>query len=306
MPFPNITFREFLDGATRQELEQFSALLQGYLQREHASNGSHKDITGYSLTVTEDADTGATGAVTAETLTVSGRVTHDGLFDQDAVFDSPVSVSSLGGNWTTTTLGTEMNVRVTSASAKGGYLDGAIDPTTAGAGVIGTVYRVYNDSGVTFALKHESSSATAASYRFLCPGAADAHVRPHGAFWLVRDETENRWRVIGDRGPIVIRPAQLTGNQNNYAPTGWYPADVVLLDLDAARTITGFDNTFDGDGKRILNISGFDLTISHNSASSSAINRVIAPGGADYTLTSGGGLWLTYDNTAAFWRITDK
>ena len=198
MAYPNVTFREFLDGATLQELEQFAALLQGFLQNEHKSNGSHKSITGNALTLTADTDSGAAGGVSAvdgtfsgdvsigDALTVTGAFIHDGLLNQDAVKDDPSGINSTATNWGAATLGFEMNIRVTSVAGLGPRLDGLIDPASAGTGAVGTVYRIYNDAGSAFTVKHESSLATAAAYRILCPGGVDTRIRSHGAFWLVR------------------------------------------------------------------------------------------------------------------------
>jgi hypothetical protein len=54
MPFPSVTFGQFLEVATKQELEQFAALLQGYLSVEHDENGHHTDLTAESATLTGD------------------------------------------------------------------------------------------------------------------------------------------------------------------------------------------------------------------------------------------------------------
>lgn len=60
MAWPSVTWGNLLPAAVRQELEQFAALLQGYLSSQHKDDGSHSDITADS--------------VTTETLTVTGEV----------------------------------------------------------------------------------------------------------------------------------------------------------------------------------------------------------------------------------------
>lgn len=45
MPYPSLTFAQLLENATRQELEQFVSLLQGYLSEQHDDTGAHTTIT---------------------------------------------------------------------------------------------------------------------------------------------------------------------------------------------------------------------------------------------------------------------
>jgi hypothetical protein len=51
MSYPDLTYRSELPPVTRKELEQFAALLQAYLSREHNSEGQHTNITADSITV---------------------------------------------------------------------------------------------------------------------------------------------------------------------------------------------------------------------------------------------------------------
>lgn len=55
MPYPSVTFTEILSASTRQELEQFVALLQGYLSQEHNEAGEHTHINALSLVVEDTA-----------------------------------------------------------------------------------------------------------------------------------------------------------------------------------------------------------------------------------------------------------
>ena len=71
MPYPSLTFATELDQKTRQELEQFISLLQGYLQEQHEGDGSHKAITADSLAATGNiSSSGGTGSF-------AGNVTAD-------------------------------------------------------------------------------------------------------------------------------------------------------------------------------------------------------------------------------------
>jgi hypothetical protein len=70
--YPSVTFTEMLSNATRAELEQFTALLQGYLSAEHNEDGEHTDISAESIEVSGDAE------VTGD-LTVTGDADIDGV-----------------------------------------------------------------------------------------------------------------------------------------------------------------------------------------------------------------------------------
>ena len=53
MPFPGLTFNDMLPPNIRQEFEQFTSLLHGYLGDQHKDNGSHKDVTADSVASTD-------------------------------------------------------------------------------------------------------------------------------------------------------------------------------------------------------------------------------------------------------------
>lgn len=105
--------------------------------------------------------------------------------------------------------------------------------------------------------------------------------------------------------PDLLTPSQITGDQNDYAPSGWQQADVVRLDTDASRTITGFaaPSTARAASKILFNVGSNDLVIAHQSGSSNAANRVITTTGADVTLAAGEAALLTYDPTSDRWRL---
>lgn len=97
-----------------------------------------------------------------------------------------------------------------------------------------------------------------------------------------------------------VSPSQITSNQNDYDPGS---ASVWRLTTDASRTITGF--TGHGNRERlavVVNIGSNDLVIAHQSASSSAANRVITATAANVTLTANQSTILWYDSVTARWR----
>jgi len=100
----------------------------------------------------------------------------------------------------------------------------------------------------------------------------------------------------------VISPAQITADQDNYAPTGWADADVVRLDFDTGGwAITGFLAWTNGSVKRLLNISANYGYIPAGSANSSAGNRVA--GVCDHIIPPFGCVDIAYDSTTSIVRV---
>jgi hypothetical protein len=98
-----------------------------------------------------------------------------------------------------------------------------------------------------------------------------------------------------------ISPAQITSNQNDYAPTGYADAVVYRLDLDANRTITGIAGGARGTYKILHNLSSYKLTLSNADTNSSAANRFDMA--SDVILAPKTSVELVYDNTAQRWKI---
>jgi hypothetical protein len=97
-------------------------------------------------------------------------------------------------------------------------------------------------------------------------------------------------------------------NQNYYNPTNLATASILRLTSDANRTITGIAG---GSAGRLLilqnrNTSNFTITLSDESASSSAANRMAFGGtegtARDYSLPRYGGILLWYDGSSSRWR----
>lgn len=98
----------------------------------------------------------------------------------------------------------------------------------------------------------------------------------------------------------VISPAQITANQNDYAPTGHEAAHTLRLDADAARDVTGLAGGTAGRQVLLLNVGSFTITLKNASGSSSAANRFSFD--ADTDVAAGAGLLLAYDATSSRWR----
>ena len=112
--------------------------------------------------------------------------------------------------------------------------------------------------------------------------------------------------ILGERRTIIT-PAAIAAQQNDYSPTGWNTAGIVRLDFTGNQTITGFAAPTVGGTqlKYIVNADpGSDvLTIAHESASSTAANRVTGPSGKNILIRPGAALLLMYDATSLRWRV---
>lgn len=101
----------------------------------------------------------------------------------------------------------------------------------------------------------------------------------------------------------VLSPTQITGNQNNYAPTNISNNMVLRLSTDASRIITGITSGAAGRVLAVLNVGSNDLVLAHQSGSSTDTNRIIAPNAENFTLPGGTSAILYYDGTSSRWRI---
>jgi hypothetical protein len=104
----------------------------------------------------------------------------------------------------------------------------------------------------------------------------------------------------------ISRPAQITSDQNNYATAG---LSILALTTDASRTITGFANGGQ-DGKLliILNVGSFNIVLAHQSASSTAGNRIITNNaGTNITILPNESVTLIKDfGGVNRWRVISK
>lgn len=98
----------------------------------------------------------------------------------------------------------------------------------------------------------------------------------------------------------IVSPSQITGNQDNYAPTGIATASVLRLSSDASRNITGLSAGSGGEIKLAHNVGSQNIVLVDESGSSTAANRFALP--ADLTLAGDTFTLLQYDATTARWR----
>ncbi len=98
----------------------------------------------------------------------------------------------------------------------------------------------------------------------------------------------------------TISPTQLTGNVNDYDPTGLSTAAGLRLTSDASRDITGLAGGTGGRHLWLMNVGAQNIVLKNASGSSAAANQFALK--ADITLAPGGGCSLRYDTTSDVWR----
>lgn len=103
-------------------------------------------------------------------------------------------------------------------------------------------------------------------------------------------------RLSGD-----ISPAEITGDQNDYDPTGLSTASVLRLTSDAARNITSLAGGADGRLILIHNVGSNNIVLKKDDlASGTEANRFDFA--ADITLASKQSAAIQYDSTSSRWR----
>jgi hypothetical protein len=116
---------------------------------------------------------------------------------------------------------------------------------------------------------------------------------------LTVDVGSEDFRLPGD-----ISPAQLTADQNDWAPTGHGTSSTIRFSTDAARNITGMAGGADGVIRILHNIGSFNATIVNESTSSTAANRFAF--GNNLTIGAGQSITVRYDATSSRWRGEDN
>lgn len=99
---------------------------------------------------------------------------------------------------------------------------------------------------------------------------------------------------------ILVTPTQITSDQDDYAPTGWESADVIMLSADdSIPAITSFKAGKNGEQKILYNNGSTPLYIPGEHPDGTAANRVIAP--QDLFLAPKSSISLIYDGTNSRW-----
>jgi len=90
---------------------------------------------------------------------------------------------------------------------------------------------------------------------------------------IIGDLNVQKTLRVGTATAGTIAPAQITSDQDDYAPTGYAAAFELLLSTDAARTLTGLAAGADKEIKLVTNTGSFDLVLADESGSSTEENR---------------------------------
>ena len=115
------------------------------------------------------------------------------------------------------------------------------------------------------------------------------------------------FNVSGSTTPVVLQPPQITANQNDYTPTGWSTADIIILDISAAVNITGFGAVTGYKTKTLVNTHIISaIKIKNNDSNSIAANRVLCPDNKDYDLKKTASINMIYLDVLARWQIIGK
>lgn len=157
---------------------------------------------------------------------------------------------------------------------------------------------IFSDNAYTVQANPFTNQTDGTYQFFAANGRYDIVITKTGYTFVAADTADN---VVYDPSS-VITPAQITVDQNDYSPSNALNATVWRLSSDTLRNITGI-----GAGKseqRIVlrNVGTADLSLTNESGSSSAANRITTGTGGALTLAPNTQRELYYDATTVRWR----
>jgi hypothetical protein len=108
--------------------------------------------------------------------------------------------------------------------------------------------------------------------------------------------------MLGDTAAAIyaVGTSELSANADNLSPGS---GPVTRLTSTLAVNITGVVAGVSGQFRYLYNAGNFNITLSHNSSSSTAGNRFLVYNGVSLPLTPGSSATLLYDATSQAWRV---
>lgn len=162
------------------------------------------------------------------------------------------------------------------------------------SGATGTAWATFTAGDVAI---YRIIDAVGAWYAFTPPTGLVMNVAGVAEKW-----TGSAW--VPFFGDDVIS-ANLSADQNNYAPTGHGSSCLFRLAPQTTdRTVTGLAGGVTNRRITITNTAAaLNLALAHESGSSSAGNRFLCPGATNLTIAAGASRDLIYDSTSSRWRV---
>ena len=163
----------------------------------------------------------------------------------------------------------------------------------------------------------DQDAGSLAANRFDLNG--DITLMPKGAVRLFYNASASAWQRMsgGQKSSSIpeeflltgtITPAQITANQNDYAPVDGVIATKTValattlrLSSDVSRNITGIVDPRDGSIKTIINVGNNPIVLQNANAGSSSANRFDF--GADVTLSAKQSARIRYDGGDSRWKL---
>ena len=170
-----------------------------------------------------------------------------------------------------------------------------------------TLATLYSDTAYTAKANPFTTDSDGTYEFYVANGRYDLTLVKGGYTFDVASTTD---LLVADNA-TTITPAQITAQQDNYAPANAINAAVWRLSSDAARSITGIAAPALGGAAGLftrrmvlVNVGSFPITLVHNSASSSAANRFNF-GGSPIVLGPAQSIELWYDGPTSLWWAVD-
>jgi hypothetical protein len=161
-----------------------------------------------------------------------------------------------------------------------------------------TAATLYSDNSYTVLANPFTGEADGTFQFYARDGRYDVVLAKTG-YSFVADNTAD---VLLADHQSIITPAQITADQNDYAPANAINARTWRVSSDASRTITGITAGFSGQTVVLINVGAQDIVLANQSGSSVAANRLITGTGGNVTMQTLESAILWYDSVDSRWR----